>query len=443
MNSKSVTVIGGGLAGAEAAWQLARQGAAVTLYEMRPKLSTGAHHTALLAELVCSNSLRAADLGNAVGLLKEELRQLDSLIMRAAAATEVPAGGATAVDRTEFAQFVTRAVESHPLITVCRQEITELPKSGTVIVASGPLTSSALAEHLRQALEAPYLAFFDAAAPIVLADSIDMSQAFMASRYGKGEAAYINCPLNEEEYDRFYQALIAAERQQLSDIDTTACFEGCMPIESMADRGRDTPLFGPLKPVGLTDPRTGKRPFAVLQLRQDNRGATMYNLVGFQTRLTWREQKRVFSLIPALRHAEYVRFGVMHRNTFIDSRSVLWPTLQWRKDARVFFAGQVTGVEGYVESAATGLVAGINAYRFAQGMEPLVLPVVTAHGALINYITEHSPSPLQPMNVTFGLFPPLASPPRERRLRNLAYAERAMRELTEFFCKHSPNCLCG
>ncbi len=270
-----------------------------------------------------------------------------------------------------------------------------------------------------------------------------MHHAFLASRYGKGEAAYINCPLDEEEYDRFFHALITAQRQDLNDIDTAACFEGCMPIESMADRGRDTPLFGPLKPVGLTDPRTGKRPFAVVQLRQDNRAATMYNLVGFQTRLTWREQKRVFGLIPALRDAEYVRYGVMHRNTFIDSRAVLHPTLQWRKDRRVFFAGQITGVEGYVESAACGLAAGINAHRANQGMEPLVLPVATAHGALINYITDPSPSSLQPMNVTFGLFPPLLSPPRERRLRNLAHAERALQELTEFFRKHSPNCLCG
>ncbi|MBS3984523.1 MAG: methylenetetrahydrofolate--tRNA-(uracil(54)-C(5))-methyltransferase (FADH(2)-oxidizing) TrmFO [Selenomonadales bacterium] len=438
-----VSVIGGGLAGSEAAWQLARQGTAVTLYEMRPKLTTGAHHTALLAELVCSNSLRAAGLSNAVGLLKEEMRQLGSLVMQAAEATLVPAGGAMAVDRTEFAEYVTRALESHPLVTVCRQEITELPQCGVVIVASGPLTSAALAECLRQELESPYLAFFDAAAPIVLADSINWDHAFLASRYGKGEAAYINCPLSEEEYDEFYGALISAERQQLKDVDAAACFEGCMPIESMADRGRDTLLFGPLKPVGLVDPKTGRRPFAVVQLRQDNRAATLYNLVGFQTRLTWREQQRVFSLIPALKKAEYVRYGVMHRNTFIDSRAVLLPTLQWRQDKRVLFAGQITGVEGYVESAACGLVAGINGYRLVQGMEPLVLPTATAHGALINYITEPSPSPLQPMNVTFGLFPPLAAPPRDRKLRNLAYSERALRELTEFFRKLSPDCLCG
>lgn len=438
-----VSVIGGGLAGSEAAWQLARQGTAVTLYEMRPKLTTGAHHTALLAELVCSNSLRAAGLSNAVGLLKEEMRQLGSLVMQAAEATLVPAGGAMAVDRTEFAEYVTWALESHPLVTVCRQEITELPQCGVVIVASGPLTSAALAECLRQELESPYLAFFDAAAPIVLADSINWDHAFLASRYGKGEAAYINCPLSEEEYDEFYGALISAERQQLKDVDAAACFEGCMPIESMADRGRDTLLFGPLKPVGLVDPKTGRRPFAVVQLRQDNRAATLYNLVGFQTRLTWREQQRVFSLIPALKKAEYVRYGVMHRNTFIDSRAVLLPTLQWRQDKRVLFAGQITGVEGYVESAACGLVAGINGYRLMQGMEPLVLPTATAHGALINYITEPSPSPLQPMNVTFGLFPPLAAPPRDRKLRNLAYSERALRELTEFFRKLSPDCLCG
>jgi len=432
--NKPVVVIGGGLAGAEATWQLVRQGIAVILYEMRPTKSTGAHYTDLFAELVCSNSLGASSLQNAVGLLKAEMRRLGSLVMQAADATEVPAGGATAVDRTEFARYITGQLEAHPLVAVHREELTALPQEGIVIVATGPLTSSALT----QALGTELFAFFDAAAPIVLAESIDMEHAFMASRYGKGEASYVNCPLTEAEYQCFYEALISAQRQEIQGVDAGACFEGCMPIETMADRGRNTLLFGPLKPVGLTDPRTGQRPFAVVQLRQDNRAATVYNLVGFQTRLKWGEQKRVFSLIPALSKAEYVRYGVMHRNTFINSRAVLWPTLQWREDLRVFFAGQLTGVEGYVESAACGLLAGINAGRLASGQDPLVLPAATAHGALINYITEQSPSSLQPMNISFGLFPPLLPSPRERKARNLAYAERALGELTEFFRKHSP-----
>ncbi|KAF0195844.1 MAG: tRNA:m(5)U-54 methyltransferase [Bacillota bacterium] len=430
-----VVVIGGGLAGSEAAWQIARQGVKVRLYEMRPLLSTGAHHTDLLGELVCSNSLRAAGVENAVGLLKEEMRRLGSLTMQAAEQTQVPAGGALAVDREEFATYITRQIAEHPLIEVVREELTDIPTSGIVVVATGPLTSNALATRLKERLGQEYLAFFDAAAPIVTTDSIDLESAFLASRYNKGDAAYVNCPMTEEEYNIFYAELLGAERQELKETDSLVSFEGCMPIETMAERGRETMLFGPLKPVGLTDPRTGKRPFAVVQLRQDNRAGTLYNMVGFQTRLKWGEQKRVFSLIPALGQAEFVRYGVMHRNTFINSRQVLSSTLQWKEEPRVFFAGQLTGVEGYVESAACGLLVGINAGRQSHGLDPLIMPHVTAHGALFHYITEDVGSAFQPMNVTFGLFPPLDNPPRDRKLRNKAYGERALQELTDFFNK--------
>jgi len=432
---RKVVIIGGGLAGSEAAWQVAKQGVAVELYEMRPMQHTGAHHTDSLAELVCSNSLRAANVENAVGLLKEEMRRLDSLIMRAADATAVPAGGALAVDRNEFSQFVTDTLTGHPLIKIIREEATELPEADAVIIASGPLTSEKLANRLRELLGQEYLAFFDAAAPIITKDSIDLESAFFASRYDKGEAAYLNCPMTEAEYDVFYQALLDAERQEMKEIDRLVYFEGCMPIEAMAERERETMLFGPLKPVGLMDPRTGTRPFAVVQLRQDNRAGTLYNMVGFQTRLKWGEQKRVFSLIPALRSADFVRYGVMHRNTFINSRRLLYPTLQWRERSNVFFAGQMTGVEGYVESAASGLVAGINAVRVVQERDPLILPNTTAHGALLTYITEGDTSQFQPMNVTFGLFPALDKPLRDKKQRNMAYAERALNELTDFFNK--------
>jgi len=431
-----VVVIGGGLAGVEATWQLVKQGIPVILYEMRPHISTGAHHTAFLGELVCSNSLRASDVGNAVGLLKEEMRRLDSLVMAVAEQTRLPAGGALAVDRNEFASTLTNFLEQHPLVTLRREEVRTLPHDGVVVVASGPLTSAALAEDVRTVLGHDYLSFYDAAAPIVTTESIDMEQAFFASRYDKGEAAYLNCPLSESEYQEFYDALCTAERQELKNLDREKYFEGCMPIEQMAERGRETMLFGPLKPVGLVDPRTGRRPFAVVQLRQDNRAQTLYNLVGFQTRLKWGEQRRVFSLIPALKNAEFVRYGVMHRNTFINSRQVLAPTLQYRQRETLFFAGQLTGVEGYVESAASGIVAGINAGRRLQALDPLVFPLNTALGALLNYISEETVGSFQPMNVTFGLFPPLPNPPRDRRQRNLAYGERALQELTEFCNKN-------
>ena len=431
-----VVVIGGGLAGVEATWQLVKQGIPVILYEMRPHISTGAHHTAFLGELVCSNSLRASDVGNAVGLLKEEMRRLDSLVMAVAEQTRLPAGGALAVDRNEFASTLTNFLEQHPLVTLRREEVRTLPRDGVVVVASGPLTSAALAEDVRTVLGHDYLSFYDAAAPIVTTESIDMEQAFFASRYDKGEAAYLNCPLSESEYQEFYDALCTAERQELKHLDREKYFEGCMPIEQMAERGRETMLFGPLKPVGLVDPRTGRRPFAVVQLRQDNRAQTLYNLVGFQTRLKWGEQRRVFSLIPALKNAEFVRYGVMHRNTFINSRQVLAPTLQYRQRETLFFAGQLTGVEGYVESAASGIVAGINAGRRLRALDPLVFPLNTALGALLNYISEETVGSFQPMNVTFGLFPPLPNPPRDRRQRNLAYGERALQELTEFCNKN-------
>jgi len=433
---REVVVIGGGLAGVEATWQLVKQGIPVVLCEMRPHVSTGAHHTALLAELVCSNSLRASDVGNAVGLLKEEMRRLDSLVMAVAEQTRLPAGGALAVDRTEFASTLTNVLEQHPLVTLRREEVRRLPSEGVVVVASGPLTSTALAEDIGALLGEDYLSFYDAAAPIVTTESIDMGKAFFASRYDKGEADYLNCPLSESEYHEFYEALCAAQRQELKHLDSEKYFEGCLPIEQMAERGRETMLFGPLKPVGLVDPRTGKRPFAVVQLRQDNRAQTLYNLVGFQTRLKWGEQRRVFSLIPALKNAEFVRYGVMHRNTFINSRQVLAPTLQYRQRETLFFAGQLTGVEGYVESAASGIVAGINAGRRVRGLHPLAFPLNTALGALLHYISEETVGPFQPMNVTFGLFPPLANPPRDRRQRNLAYGERSLRELTDFCDKN-------
>lgn len=425
MNGQEVTVVGAGLAGSEAAWQLAKRGIKVRLVEMRPAKFTPAHHTDKFAELVCSNSLRAASLENAVGLLKEEMRRLDSLIMRAADANRVPAGGALAVDREGFADFVTQTLSGHPNVTVERREITEIPE-GIVVIASGPLTSDALAARLGELTGAEHLYFYDAVAPIVTLESIDTSRCFWGSRYGKGEEAYLNCPLTEEEYERFWQELVRAERHPLKEFEELKVFEGCMPIEQMALRGRDTLRYGPLKPVGLIDPRTGKQPYAVVQLRQDNREGTLYNLVGFQTQLKWSEQKRVFGLIPGLEKAEFVRYGVMHRNTFIASPKVLAPTWQLKTDGRLFIAGQVTGVEGYVESAASGLMAGINAARLAEGREPLVLPSITACGALAHYVTTASLGNFQPMNVNFGLFPPLERKIRGRRERNLALAERSL-----------------
>ena len=432
-----LTIIGAGLAGSEAAWQAAARGVSVTLLEMRPQQLTPAHHTGLAGELVCSNSLRAASTSNAVGLLKEEMRQLGSLIMDAALAHRVPAGGALAVDRSAFAEFITERLQSHPLIDVVQQEVVELPSTRPLIVATGPLTSPALAEALQTILGEEYLHFYDAAAPIVLADSVDWEKVYWASRYDKGEADYVNCPMEKDEYALFHQELVAAETAPLKEFEQGVYFEGCMPVEVLAKRGFETLLFGPLKPVGLPNPATGKLPHAVVQLRRDNVAGTLYNMVGFQTNLKWPEQKRIWRLIPGLENAEFARYGVMHRNTFINSPQLLLPTLQSRGDAELFFAGQMTGVEGYVESAAAGLVAGINAARLTQGKEPLIFPEATAHGALLHYITAEPKKNFQPMNIAFGLFPRLTNPPRSKRDRGAAYAERALGELRNFSHNYS------
>lgn len=431
MSQQAVTVVGAGLAGSEAAWQIAQAGVPVRLYEMRPKTQTPAHHTDKFAELVCSNSLRANSLTNAVGVLKEEMRRFDSVIIGAADRCAVPAGGALAVDRHEFAEYVTNAVRNHPLIEVITEEITEIP-DGIVVIATGPLTSPALSQHLRNLTGEEYLYFYDAAAPILEKDSIDMDKVFVASRYDKGEAAYLNCPMNEEEFNRFYEALITAEAVPLKDFEKEIYFEGCMPIEVMAKRGRQTMLFGPLKPVGLIDPRTGKKPYAVVQLRQDNGAATLYNMVGFQTHLKWPEQKRVFSLIPGLENCEIVRYGVMHRNTFINSPKLLKPTYQYKERDTLFFAGQMTGVEGYVESAASGLLAGRNAARLAKGEELIILPPETIMGSMARYITTADPNHFQPMNANFGLVPELPERIRDKRKKNEKLAERALDTIQNF-----------
>lgn len=432
MGLGKVTVIGAGLAGSEAAWQIASRGVPVTLYEMRPSKSTPAHHTDKFAELVCSNSLRANALTNAVGVLKEEMRRLGSLILRAADANAVPAGGALAVDRDGFSAAVTEGIRNHPLIEVRNEEVKEIPGDGIVVVATGPLTSPALSDRIRELLGEEYFYFYDAAAPIVERDSIDMEKVYFASRYGKGEAAYLNCPMTEDEFNAFYDALVTAERAELKSFEKEIYFEGCMPIEVMAARGRQTLLFGPLKPVGLPDPRTGKLPYAVVQLRQDNAAGTLYNLVGFQTHLKWGEQKRVFRMIPGLEHAEFVRYGVMHRNTFINSPKLLRPTYQYKGRDTLFFAGQMTGVEGYVESAASGLLAGINAGRIARGLDPVVPPPETAHGSMARYITTADFRNFQPMNVNFGLFPPLAERIRGKKEKNEALARRALETIDAF-----------
>ncbi|MCE5284800.1 MAG: methylenetetrahydrofolate--tRNA-(uracil(54)-C(5))-methyltransferase (FADH(2)-oxidizing) TrmFO [Pelosinus sp.] len=429
-----VTVIGAGLAGSEAAWQLAKAGVSVDLYEMRPEKMTPAHHTSLFAELVCSNSLRAAAIENAVGLLKEEMRNLSSLIMEAADATRVPAGGALAVDRTAFSQYITDKITAHPLITVIPEEITVLPDTNEqpLIVASGPLTSPQLSASLAGLTGQEYCYFYDAAAPIVTGESLDMNKIYRASRYGKGDEDYLNCPMSKEEYEIFWQELTQAETAPIKEFEKSVFFEGCMPVEAMAARGIDTLRFGPLKPVGLNHPKTGEQPYAVVQLRQDNFAATLYNIVGFQTHLKWPEQKRVFGLIPGLENAEFVRFGVMHRNTYINSPKVLAPTLQLRSNPYIFFAGQITGVEGYIESAAAGLVAGMNAARLSLGKSPLIFPEDTAHGALCRYITAADSKHFQPMNVNFGLLPPLKARIRDKKVKNRMIAEQALQSLCEF-----------
>ena len=426
-----VTVVGAGLAGSEAAWQIAERGIKVKLYEMRPVKMTPAHRGGQFAELVCSNSLRSASLTNAVGVLKEEMRRLHSIVMKAADRHAVPAGGALAVDRESFSEEITQTLSRHPNIEIYHEEITELPEGPTVI-ATGPLTSKTLSEKLKALTGEEYLYFYDAAAPIVEKDSIDMEKVFVQSRYDKGEAAYINCPMTEEEFDRFYEALIQAETAPLKDFEKEIFFEGCMPVEVLAKRGKKTLLFGPMKPVGLTDPRTGKQPFAVVQLRQDNSAGTLYNIVGFQTHLKWGPQKEVIRMIPGLENAEIVRYGVMHRNTFINSPKLLLPTYQFRKNDQLFFAGQMTGVEGYVESAASGLIAGINAARLVKGEELMVPPRTTAIGSLAHYITHTDPKHFQPMNANFGLFEALPKRIRNKKERAEKYAERALESIEEF-----------
>ena len=433
MTISPVHVIGAGLAGCEAVTQLTRHGIPVILHEMRPVKSDEAHKTAYFAELVCSNSLRAGNIENAVGLLKEEMRRLGSLIMQKADEHQVPAGGALAVDRDGFAAAVTEAVKANPLVTVIHEEVTDLESlEGTVIVASGPLTSDALFADIKKLLQAEYLHFFDAAAPIVTADSLDYDKVYRASRYDKGGADYLNCPFyTKEEYVAFWEALCNAESAPVKDFEHDV-FEACMPIEEMAARGEDTMRFGPLKPVGLIDPRNGKEAYAVVQLRQDNAAASLYNLVGFQTHLKWPEQRRVFGMIPGLENAEFVRFGVMHKNTYLNSPQLLDKHFNLRSNKRFYFAGQMTGVEGYVESAASGLMAGLAAARAVLELPEVEFPDVTAHGALANYISNPAIENFQPMNINFGLIPPLTVRIRKKREKNAQIAARALEALDGF-----------
>lgn len=446
MNKTHINVIGAGLAGSEAAYQIAKRGIPVKLYEMRGVKATPQHKTDKFAELVCSNSFRGAAITNAVGLLKEEMRRLDSVMMQAAEKTQVPAGGALAVDREEFSAFITQAVSENPLIEVIRGEITDLPNldEEITIIATGPLTSDALAVKIHEFNGGDGFYFYDAAAPIIDANTIDYDKVYKKSRYDKGEADYINCPMTKEEFNNFQQALITAEEAPLNSFEDLKVFEGCMPIEEMAKRGYKTMLFGPMKPVGLeypdtyTGPRDGdfKTPYAVVQLRQDNASASLYNIVGFQTHLKWGEQKRVFQMIPGLENAEFVRYGVMHRNSYMDSPNLLKQTFQSRKQENLFFAGQMTGVEGYVESAASGLVAGINAARLFKGEEEIIFPQTTAIGALPYYITHTDSKHFQPMNVTFGIVKELEGPRiREKKERYTKVAERALEDLSQIIEK--------
>lgn len=434
---EAVIIVGAGLAGSEAAWQLARQHIPVKLIEMRPADMTPAHHTEYFGELVCSNSLRAAALTNAVGLLKEEMRRLGSVIMECADRHSVPAGGALAVDRMSYAAAVTNAVKNHPLITVQRERINAIPTESLVIIATGPLTDGPLAEDIQRFCGGEGLHFYDAAAPIVTKESLELDVVYRASRYGKGEADYLNCPMNEEEYKAFYEALKEAEMAPVHGFENKKVFEGCMPIEVMAHRGEDTMRFGPMKPVGLPDPRTGKEPYAVVQLRQDNEEGTLYNMVGFQTHLKWGEQKRVFGMIPGLRHAEFVRYGVMHRNTYMNSPALLTAVMESRTRPGLFFAGQMTGVEGYVESAASGIVAAYGAAARMAGKEPVPFPRETAIGSLTHYISHWEGKNFQPMNINFGLMPalPMRVPKKEK---NLKLSERALAALDAFLADREP-----
>ena len=433
-----INVIGAGLAGCEAAMKIANRGIAVRLFEMKPQKRTPAHHSDLFGELVCSNSLKAMRVESAAGLLKEEMRRLGSFLMRCADRCQVPAGGALAVDREQFASLVTEGIRQHPLITVVHGEVTDIPDDAVTVIATGPLTSDALAKKIEERF-GDSLSFFDAAAPIVTAESIDMDYAFTASRYDRGgDDDYINCPMNKEEYEVFYHALVNAERAPLHDFDVSnpKVYEGCMPVEVLAQRGEGTLRFGPMKPVGLIDPRTGHRAWALLQLRKENAAGTMYNLVGFQTNLKFPEQKRVFSLIPALHRAEFVRYGVMHRNTFLCSPKVLRADFSVKENSKLFFAGQITGVEGYMESAASGIMAGMNAARLLEGKETLVLPPDTMTGALARYIADPSVKKFQPMGANFGVLPELANRPRDKRLRAAAYAARALASLDNYITEN-------
>jgi len=439
VSTPSVTVIGAGLAGTEAAWQIARRGVSVRLYEMRPAIPTPVHRTDRFAELVCSNSLRSDRLETAHGLLKEEMRRLGSLVMEAAEASRVPAGQALAVDRDVFSSFITERMGDAAGIHIERKEVTSIPEDGIVVIATGPLTSEALAESIHALTGSNYLYFYDAVSPVVELESIDFDKAFRASRYGKGGDDYINCPMSREEYGRFYEALMGASTVDLHEIDKRLYFESCLPIEVMASRGVDTLRFGPMKPVGLPDPRTGREAYAVVQLRQDNLAATLYNIVGFQNQLEWGEQKRILRLIPGLENAEISRYGMIHRNTYINAPTVLQPTFQARRRDTLFFAGQISGVEGYTESAASGLMAGRNAAALAR-LEPVrVLPQTTALGALSHYIAHADPDNYQPTNIAFGLFPPLDPPVRNRRERKRALVKRALDDLEGFVARAEPD----
>ncbi len=426
-----INVVGAGLAGSEAAWQIANRGLKVKLYEMRPVKSSPAHHTENFAELVCSNSLRSNQLTNAVGLLKEEMRKFDSLIINTADTHAIPAGGALAVDRSLFSKSITEKIKNHSNIEVIHQEITEIPE-GITVIATGPLTSDALSKQIGELLGEEYFYFYDAAAPIIEKESIDFNKVFMASRYDKGEAAYINCPMTKEEFQRFYHALITGDTAEVKDFEKEIFFEGCMPVEVMGKRGEQTLLFGPLKPVGLVDPRTGKIPHAVIQLRQDNEEGTLYNIVGFQTHLKWGEQKKIIQMIPGLENAEIVRYGVMHRNTFINSPKLLKSTYQYKNRDDLFFAGQMTGVEGYVESAASGMIAGINAALLANSIDPVEFPRESALGSMAHYITTANPKSFQPMNANFGLLPPLPKKIRDKNEKNMQISQRALDTIQNF-----------
>jgi methylenetetrahydrofolate--tRNA-(uracil-5-)-methyltransferase len=425
-----IIIIGGGLAGSEAAWQAANRGAKVTLYEMRPKEMTQAHKTGGLAELVCSNSLGSADLLNAPGILKEEMRRLNSLIIRVADEVRVPAGSALAVDRDQFSFRITQALEGHPNIRILHEEMTEIPTDCLCILATGPLTSDKLSQAIAQLTHSKHLYFYDAISPIVDADSINMDVVFLASRYDKGGKDYLNCPMDEPAYNAFYDALLAAEKVQPKEFEKTPYFEGCIPIEVMAERGRQTMQFGPLKPVGLENPKTGARAYAVVQLRTENAHRSCYNLVGFQTKLTYGEQKRVFRMIPGLEQAEFLRYGSLHRNTFINSPQLLRDTLQFKARGTLFFAGQLVGVEGYTDSAAMGGLAGINAARGLAGLPLVTPPPTTAHGCLVSHITTTDPRHFQPMNTNFGLFPSLTTPTRDKERKRRLMGQRALEDLT-------------